>query len=225
MLWRIVRDADASYKRIHAPSTMRRMLIAVRGDICDAFLTNQQEYARFVALSAGSACRPGAGRWSLRRGGRQVWSVLAARCHRCVLWRGCPARMLRRLPTLRASGSRAALRCSGCSLRSGLPSSVALLWPSRPRRIIVDRRWGIASGRTLYEGRQRPWGQAFRRMGLTRMRNSSQTVDTRPRGGLTCSSWREHRRWYVRAASLRPIQKQAGLPVTLFETQALGRCE
>lgn len=52
---------------------------------------------------------------------------------------------------------------------------------------------------------------------LNRVRNSSQTVDTCPRGGLTCSSWREDRRWYVRAASLRPIQKQAGLPATLLK--------
>lgn len=148
----------ASYKRIHAPSTIRGMLIAARGDICDAFLTNQQEYARFVALSAGSACRPGAGRWSLRPGGRQVWSALAARCRRCVLWRGCPARTLRRLPTLRASGSRAALRCFGCSLRSGLPSSAALLWPSRPRRVIVDGRWGIASGGPSTRGAPEPLG-------------------------------------------------------------------
>ncbi len=49
------------------------------------------------------------------------------------------------------------------------------------------------------------------------LRNSSQTVDTRHEGGLTCFPWREHRRWYVRAASLRPIQKQAGLPATLFK--------
>lgn len=126
MLWRIGRDADASYKRIHAPSTSRGMLIAVRGDICDAFVTNQQEYARFVTLSAGSACRPVAERWSLRPGGRPEWSALAARRHRCVLWRGCRVRMLRRPPALRASGSRAALRCVGCLLRSGLPSFAAL---------------------------------------------------------------------------------------------------
>ena len=225
MLWRTVRDADASYKRIHAPSTIRVMLIAVRGDICDAFLTNQQEYARFVALSAESACRPGAGRWSLRPGGRPEWSALAARCHRCVPWRGCPARMLRRPPTLRASGSRAALRCSGCLPRSGLPSSAALLRPRWPQRIIVGGQREIASRRPRRAERRAPLGSGVWGICPARVRNSSQTVDTRPRRGLTCSSWREHRRWYVRAASLRPIQKQAGLPVTLFETQALGRCE
>ena len=40
-----------------------------------------------------------------------------------------------------------------------------------------------------------PLGRACPLMYPGRMRNSSQTVDTRHRGSLTCSSWREHRRW------------------------------